>query len=223
MQTIGYVSCALIVVAIGCASLPDGVERRAIPVTRTSDNTNSLTTLPSSFRLVGAMQVQWDDEESRRWQSGCHRLSIYDCELNKITSRVFRSHYGMDVDAVDLDGDSIPEFVMFLHVGPAMGPPIRELKILRLKGSFLEEILQVPLAGQAGPQQGWWYKVTYVTDDSAQVTLRLALHHDPLGEWAPFLPKTRYYRILVRNREVNVQSHADGTASGNSRSAQETK
>ena len=155
------------------------------------------------------MQVRWDDEESKRWQNGCHRLFIYDGNMSEITSEVFRCHYGMTVDAIDLDGDSVPEFVALLHVGPAMGPSIKELRVLRLNGGFLEEIVQVLLAGQAGPSQGWWYEVTYEKDRSAQVTVRLALHHDPLGEWAPFLPKTRYYRIVVRSQEAEVLSQAD--------------
>jgi hypothetical protein len=207
VQAIGYISCLLCAVLCGCAN-PRGSAYSAVPTAQTSDATDGTVNLPSSFRRVRAMRVRWDDEESKRWQGGCHRLSIYDSNMNEITSEVFRCHYGMTVDAVDLDGDSVPEFVAFLHVGPATGPSIKELRIIRLNGSFLEEIAHVPLAGQAGPSQGWWYNVIYEKDRCRRVTVLMRLQHDPLGEWATFLPRTRFYRITVRRQEADVQSEA---------------
>jgi hypothetical protein len=189
----------------GCLGSRNAISTHAVPTARTSANTNGAVQLPSTFRGVNAMLVRWDEEESKRWEIGCHRLSIYDSNWVEIASEVFRCHYGMTVDAVDLDGDSVPEFVVSLHLGPATGTSIKELKVLRLNGGFFEELLQLPLAGQAGPSHGWWYELSYEKNSSsAPAVLSLVLHHEPLEEWATFLPKTRNYRILMRRGEVEV-------------------
>ncbi|MEI6150098.1 MAG: hypothetical protein WCS01_13440, partial [bacterium] len=125
----------------GCTTSPH--QRQAVTVVETSLNDQEPVLMPSCFRLVHAMKVTWDNEQSQRMHEGWHRLTLYNSEMKEIAHTHYSCHYGMDVNAVDLDGDSIPEFVVSLHIGPATGPAIRELKVLRLRGSFLEELVSV--------------------------------------------------------------------------------
>ncbi len=197
----------LVATLCGCAS--DSLLKPPVVHTTSSEEDHGLALLPSSFHRVHAMEVKWDDEQSQRMHYGWHRLTLYDSNMKEIAYSHFSCHYGMDVDAVDLDGDRTPEFVVSLHIGPATGPNIRELKILRLRDEFLEEILSIPQAGQAGPNQGWWYDVEYSMTHDGQVAVRMVRDHNPLGEWVSFLPATREYRISVRTSGVLVNADAD--------------
>jgi hypothetical protein len=200
----------------GCLSRFGSEGDGQVVVNSTLESTNSVMPLAPSFHRVGALCVQYDEAESKQSGVGHHRLVVYDRNMREIASEVFDCHYGMNVDAVDLDGDSIPEFVLRLHLGPAVGPAIKELKVLRLNGDCLEEITSIPLAGQAGPEQGWWYDVEYEKSSGSGVTVRLDLCHDSLGKWVANLPKTRRYRIAIGPHETRIFSESDKTSEGTS-------
>jgi hypothetical protein len=127
-----------------------------------------------------------------------YTLRLLDGGMGEIASETFECHYGMDVDAIDLDGDKVPEFAVRLHVGPAVGASVQELKVLRLRDGYLEQVVSMPLAGQAGPSQGWWYNIQYVKRSRrGNVDIRLTLDHGPLEGWDAYVPKdhTRLIRL----------------------------
>ncbi len=182
------------------------IDGGAAAFAHTSDSIDHAVELPSSFHRAHVMQIVDDAEESQRRHMWCSRLVVYDQDMREITSRVYECNYGMDVDAIDLDMDGVPEFVVSLHLGPAIGPAIRELKVLRLRDAFLEEIVSVPLAGQAGPNQGWWYDIEYERVGARGVRVRMTLHHDQLDEWSSYLPQTHCYRISVTGHNLDLQA-----------------
>ena len=137
------------------------------------------------------------------------RLVLYDRQGHEWASQTFEAHYGLEVDAVDLDGDRLPEIVATRIIGPITGPAPRELIVLRmnLAGKLLEEVVRIPVAGQAGPSVGWRYGKEYVCGPDGCTLLRLVLSRDDQTErsgWRDYVPQDRVKLVMVGRRAVRL-------------------
>ena len=160
------------------------------------------------------MSIVEDTEmENEPGNFGCFKLILANSDGTEIASYSFAAHYGIHVDAVDCDGDGVPEFVVQAHIGPATGPSIKELTVLRYRPidadwGFLEEVLQMPLAGQAGPTVGWWYKLQFQnTDQKRTIGIHLELEHDPTEGWDAYLPAERERMIILSRKAVSFMEN----------------
>ncbi len=178
----------------------------------THDETNRAMLFVSGRAPFTQVQVREDYEmEKEPGNFACFRVSLLNVQGQEIAAESYSAQYGIHVDAVDLDGDSIPEFILQTHVGPATGPAIKELAILRFRplsdtDGYLETVVKMPCAGQAGPTVGWWYEVDYPSSSKGRGhDIRLMLKHDASDEWSQWLPSDRVRVISLRKGQSLIQ------------------
>ena len=218
---------ALLALACSCANLHrQGGAGAVVSIEDSEIETNRATLSVSGVAPFFQMQIEEDREMERRpGNFGCYKLVLLNREGKEVASESFSAHYGIHVDAVDLDGDSIPEFVVQAQIGPATGPPIKELIILRYRPldaarGFLETVLKTPCAGQANSGVGWEYELQYVgSRESRAMDLRLALEHGHLTHGWELLPADKIKLISFRNRRLLVLIPTAGDSNPSNKNA----
>ncbi len=210
----------LMLLCCSCAELRDGDSAsRVFPILHASSEETPVLSIPDvPGGWFSRLEISEDWEESKRLEKVCYTMVISNSSGKAIASETFGAHYGIEVDVLNLDQDGVPEFVVKTHIGPAIGPPMKELVLLRIRRtsdgfSFFDELLRMPLANQAGPSVGWWYEVEYLyrldRGGEGAITIQLTLRHDPAGEWKEFIPQERAKVVALRgdNMSIAIGSH----------------
>ena len=127
---------ALLAVALlaGCCIVRAASHSAVTSVDSEYYSTNAVSLVVPDGTPFSKMAITQDEElQKRPGNFNCYKLTLQSGVGEVIASHSFAAHYGIHVDAIDLDGDGVPEFVVQAHIGPATGPAIKELTVLRFR------------------------------------------------------------------------------------------
>lgn len=144
--------------------------------------------------------VQDDECTEEDWKEDYLVVILKNSSGSEVTRYPFCSSYGLfSLEAIDLNGDGFPEFVLIDGSGRGTNARKEQLHVLIFKSGKIDELLATPYSAPLGPSGNWWYEHSYNRLNGTrrvEINLRL-MHTDDQEDWLEAPPSIEFKRIRV--------------------------